>query len=178
MGPFGLRAFVVFFTVFLTVGLAACGGSGKSSSGSSSDATFRGSETLRFLNADRPNAPVLSQTFPLRIDLRGRAVRIVNVDGDEFAGNLSGTNFRASGVIELGNLGSGITCSNANVTYDGRVAGNSMTGTVQSQTNCQGFGQRVRMRIEGRFAVSRHARQAVGRGDLKSAIRTVLEGSF
>lgn len=167
----------LFLVVSIATALAACGGSGSSSSGGgdSSSGTFRGSETVRFTTPDAPGEVLLEETFPLTVDVRGKSVRVTNTDGDVFTGNLSGSAFTASGVIVLGNLGSGVVCGNANVTYEGDIEGGTIRGSMSTITTCTVFGSSVRIRMSGNFTVNRNARQAAAAGSMAGAIRAAAQ---
>ena len=140
----------LFFVTSITL-LIACGGGGASGGAGQFAGTYTGTETLT-LSGGGVSAPV--GTFPLLIVIA--SVTITDVDGIEYAGELAGNTFSASGVVPI-SPGGGITCQPATVTYAGSIAGVQITGNIGSNFSCNAPAGALAFTLSGSFSVTRDA---------------------
>ena len=144
-----------FTSICLTLVLTACGGGGSDSGGGSTSqyaGTYTGNETLEVVIRGQTSP---SQTFPLGIFIDGAGnVTVTDVDGTQYKGTLNGSNFVATGTMPPASVGS-VSCSAVDITYQGTIAGNDITGSSNGTGTCTGPGGTANAVIRGPFKVTK-----------------------
>ncbi|MCG6870934.1 MAG: hypothetical protein LJE84_01485 [Gammaproteobacteria bacterium] len=163
-------------TLALLLALSGCsGGGGGSKSGPPPgfSGTYTGTETLTL---SAPGVPAVSLgTFAVNITVAANgSVTITNVDGNQFAGSITGASISASGSFSLGAI-QGLTCTVVTLNYAGTVNGTTITGTIGGSVTCtNAVGVSLTATISGTFTVSLSTVSAT-RLEIGNSVRAAIE---
>ncbi|MDH3467004.1 MAG: hypothetical protein OES26_14065 [Gammaproteobacteria bacterium] len=158
------------------VAVTGCGGGGSSSGGGGGGqfaGRYAGSETLELVTQGQVTP---MGTFPLLLVIDGNgSVTVTDVDAINYRGQLSGNKFSATGVYPAIP-----PCSAANITYQGTIVGDDITGSSNGASTCPGPGGTLTVVMRGPFKVTRnaHGREILGGDDKGQAISNTLESLF